>query len=167
MCALHVERKRSPFVYIAFYCEGVVASWSLGASNAGVMAKAISAYAPYLPEPVLGIRVNTSVCSGVVTVGPSLEVVEGQPFAVQPQITVTSCSGAVLANKVVYALVTEVAGKRLPSLLIPSADDVVTVKQPVNATATTDSNGIAMFTALGFQVCHESNSTQKVIAVIG
>ena len=142
----------SPFVFISFYCEGLVASWSLGAINAGIEVKSIAELAPRVPQPVVGIRVNTSVCSVVLTVAPSREVIEGQALATQPQVTVTTCSGEVVANKVVYALVTEVAGNRLPYLLIPSAPNFVAVKQPVNASAITNGSGVAAFSSLGFQV---------------
>ncbi len=76
-----------------------MASWSILA-DANRAARAIKKVAPRVPSPILGIRVTTTVCNVTITRPPAAQVVEGQPFAVQPLITVTDCSGVPLVNKV-------------------------------------------------------------------
>jgi hypothetical protein len=87
-----------------------------------------------------------------ITTQPSSFVTEGRPLGIQPVVTVTDASGAPLANRVVFALLVESDGIRMPLLLLPSATTGITVKMPVNITAVTDSAGVARFSQLGFQV---------------
>ena len=89
----------SPYVYIGFYCEGLVASWSLWFQDGDAVAQSLSTVAPVNPKPVVGIRATTPVTTVSVSVMPTLTVVEGMPFSTQPQVTVSGSTGG-LAGKV-------------------------------------------------------------------
>ena len=60
--------------------------------------------------------------------------------------------------QVVYALVTEADAFRFPYLLQPdNVPSMAQTKRLQNASAVTDSNGVANFTSLGFEVCPSSH----------
>jgi hypothetical protein len=128
-----------------------VASWSLWFQDGDAVSQSLSTVAPANPMPVLGIQVNTTVCSVRISTQPSPTVVEGKPFVVQPTVNVTTAAGTPVAGKVVYALISEGNGFRYPFLLQPDQTSTV-MKQLVNVSAVTDAMGVATFTDLGFQV---------------
>ena len=130
---------------------GSVASWSTAVTT-NVYAIALEDVAPRNPKPLVGLRVVSTVGRVAIATQPSSVVTEGRPFAVQPVVTVTDTNGAPLANQVVFALLVESDGVRLPLLLLPNPSTGITVKMPVNITAATDASGVARFTQLGFQV---------------
>ena len=97
---LTITGTSSPYVFLGFYCEGQVASWSLWFQGGDAVSNSLSTVAPQNPMPVTGIRADTTVAAVSATVPPSVTVVEGQPFVTQPRVTVSDASGHGLAGKV-------------------------------------------------------------------
>jgi hypothetical protein len=56
--------------------------------------------APALPTPVLGIQVNSTVCSVSIVRQPPAVAVEGRAFAVPPLVRVVDRNGAPVPGKV-------------------------------------------------------------------
>ena len=69
-----------------------------------------SVHLPSVPEFHAGANVATTVTNVAITTQPSLTVMEGQPFAVQPTLRVTDTTGAGVAGRKVFALVTVANG---------------------------------------------------------
>lgn len=93
---------RASFLY--FYIEGTVFSW------ANPEDRPSSVQLPSVPSAAHGADVNSTVRSVAIARQPSLAVMEGQAFAVQPTIRVTDNAGAGVAGRKVFALVAEANG---------------------------------------------------------
>jgi hypothetical protein len=88
----------SSIVYLSFYCEGVITSWSV--SSGSSEAQKFGNVLPSLPSTVLGIQVSTAVCGVSIVRNPPPMVKEGEAFSIQPQVLVTDSAGRPLSNKV-------------------------------------------------------------------
>jgi hypothetical protein len=96
--SLTIMGTSSSIVYLSFYCEGVITSWSV--SGGSSEAQKFGNVLPSLPSTVLGIQVSTTVCGVSIVRSPPPMVKEGEAFSIQPQVLVTDSSGRPLSNKV-------------------------------------------------------------------
>ena len=135
-------------VYISFFANGKLLSWSNPSGDAGEIANP-SFKAPWILHG--GVAKKEQPVSLVldVTVVPSPEVTEGQPFERQPVVKVTPAR----AGRIVYAMVTAKDGVAPPGKMTsPFGKPEIAIKRLVNAKATTNKDGIAIFDNLAFQV---------------
>ena len=135
---LTVTGTSSPFVYLAFYCEGFTASWSLSSASS-LIGKRVGRLLPSLPSIVKGMLARTPVCQVEVVVQPPESAVGGQRFTEQPVVRVTDGAGKPVVGAVVFALTAEASAFRYPYLLVPRLDGVFfpqlqhAVSTPTNA----------------------------------
>ena len=134
-------------VYISFFANGKLLSWS-SPSIGNDELKNPSFKVPWIVHGGVENGQQPASLNVGVTVMPSPEVLEGQPFERQPVVKVTPAR----EGRIVYAIVVAKDGVARPGKMTSQfGEPEIAIKRLVNAKATTDASGIASFENLAFQ----------------
>jgi hypothetical protein len=158
----------SPYVYLAFYCQGTVLGYRdvdeewFNLRNTRLSTPKLGFF--FKPTYVITLVDSISIVRDVLPPGDSVvAVTEGDPLPIQPQVRVVDVGGKPLAGKIVFALLFEADGYELPRFYEPSrayeSGHLERRKQVVHAVSNaTDANGLASFANLGFSVRGKSGN---------
>lgn len=140
-----IAASTSRTLWLGFYAEGTLLSWSNPQDR-------VALDIPKPPKLLLPTQVVSAVRNVRIETQPSLRVVEGKSFDVQPIVSVHDSQGSPVQGATVLAIVVSEAGFVFP-MRNKDALRITHHKELVHARSLkTDANGIAQFESLGFAV---------------